>query len=163
MLSTGGPTTLVTQAGGVSIGVTRQPMPVFRQPTGLHLPHYPPNYIPYAPYFSPFYLPPPAIHQFLSNGAFPQQPQGGSMYPAPPVANPKYPVPQYKPGSNTGNAGHIGVPGTYGTYGSNPTGYNLNPAASAGNSTSNDDLGGSQFKENNVYVTGQQVSFIYLT
>nr|XP_043629020.1 GBF-interacting protein 1-like isoform X2 [Erigeron canadensis] len=157
--SIAGPTTLAMQAGGVmqsSIAVTQQPLPVFRQPTGLHLPHYPPNYIPYGPYFSPFYIPPPAIHQFLGNGSFPQQPQGGNMYPAQPVATQKYPLPQYKPGNNTVSSGHIGVPGTYGPYGLNPSVYNPNPAASAGNSASNEDLGGSQFKESNVYVTGQQ-------
>ncbi|KAI3755679.1 hypothetical protein L1987_55485 [Smallanthus sonchifolius] len=153
MLSGAGPTPLATQAGGVmlsSIAVTQQPLPVFRQPTGLHLPHYPPNYIPYNPYFSPLYIHPPAIHQFLSHGAFPQQPPAGSMHPAPPVSTPKYPLQQYKPGSNTTN------PGAYGPYGSNPVGYNLNSAVTAGNSTSNEDVGGPQFKESNVYIAGQQ-------
>nr|GEW70331.1 GBF-interacting protein 1-like isoform X1 [Tanacetum cinerariifolium] len=161
MLSAAGPTPLSTQAGGLMqtpIAVSQQQVPVFRQPTGLHLPHYPPNFIPYGPYFSPFYLPSPAIHQFLSNGAFPQQPQPGGMFPAPPVATPKYPHPhpQYKPGGNPTNSAHIGIPGTYGLYGSSPTGYNQNPAVTAGISTSNEDLGGSQFKESNGYVTGQQ-------
>ncbi|XP_024968360.1 uncharacterized protein LOC112507860 isoform X1 [Cynara cardunculus var. scolymus] len=159
MLSAAGPTPIATQTAGVmqnSIAVTQQPLPVFRQPTGVHLPHYPPNYIPYGPYFSPFYVPPPAIHQFLSNGAFPQQHQAGSMYPAPPVATPKYPLPQYKPGSNAGNSTHIGMAGNYGPYGSPPASYNPGSATTAGNSTSNEDLGGSQFKENNVYITGQQ-------
>ncbi|GKA34229.1 GBF-interacting protein 1-like protein isoform X1 [Tanacetum coccineum] len=159
LLSAAGPTPLSTQAGGLMqtpIAVSQQQVPVFRQPTGLHLPHYPPNFIPYGPYFSPFYLPPPAIHQFLSNGAFPQQPQPGGMFPAPPVATPKYPHPQYKPGGNPTNSPHIGIPGTYGPYGSSPTGYNQNPAVTAGNSTSNEDLGGSQFKDSNGYVTGQQ-------
>ncbi|KAI3708192.1 hypothetical protein L2E82_37327 [Cichorium intybus] len=118
-------TPLATQASG-PIPVTQQPLPVFRQPAGLHLPHYPPNYIPYGPYFSPFYIPPPAIHQFLSNGGFPQQGQSGNMYPGPPVPAGKYPAQHYKPGGNSGN------------------------------STSNEDLGAPQFKENNVYVTGQQ-------
>ncbi|KAI3675127.1 hypothetical protein L1987_84711 [Smallanthus sonchifolius] len=158
MLSGAGPTPIATtQTGGfmqTSIAVTQQPLPVFRQPTGVHLPHYPPNYIPYGPYFSPFYVPP--IHQFLSNNTFPQQPQAGSMYPAPPVASPKYPLPQYKTGSNTGNPVNIGMPGSYGPYGLNPAGYNSGSAATAGNSTSDDDLGGSQFKESNVYITGQQ-------
>ncbi|CAI9294913.1 unnamed protein product [Lactuca saligna] len=169
MLSTTSPTpTAATQTAGVmqsSISVTQQPLPVFRQPAGVHLPHYPPNYIPYGPYFSPFYVPPPAaIHQFLSNGTFPQQPQqgGGGMYPAPPpvaASNSKYPLPQYKPGSN--NSGHIGMAGSYGPYASPPpAGYN--PGSAAANSTSNEDLGGShshshsQFKETNVYITGQQ-------
>ncbi|XP_023752146.1 GBF-interacting protein 1-like [Lactuca sativa] len=158
MLSTTSPTpTAATQTMQSSISVTQQPLPVFRQPPGVHLPHYPPNYIPYGPYFSPFYVPPPAaIHQFLSNGTFPQQPQqGGGMYPAPPpvaASNSKYPLPQYKPGSN--NSGHIG---SYGPYASPPpAGYN--PGSAAANSTSNEDLGGShsQFKETNVYITGQQ-------
>ncbi|KAD4179033.1 hypothetical protein R6Q59_022590 [Mikania micrantha] len=153
ILSGAGPAPLATQTGGLmlsSVAVTQQPLPVFRHPTGIHLPHYTPNYIPYGPYFSPFYIPPPAIHQFLSNGAFPQQPPASSMHPAPPVSTPKYPLQQYKPGSNTSNAG------TYGPYGLNPSGYNMNSAVTAGNSTSNEDLGGSQFKESNVYVTGQQ-------
>ncbi|KAI3753523.1 hypothetical protein L2E82_25578 [Cichorium intybus] len=158
MLSTTGSTPVAaTQTAGVmqsSIAVTQQPLPVFRQPPGVHLPHYaPPNYIPYGPYFSPFYVPPPAIHQFLSNGTFPQQPQGGGMYPAPPVAASKYPLPQYKPGNNTGNSGHIG---SYGPYGATPAGYNPGSGTTAGNSTSNEDHGGSQFKESNVYITGQQ-------
>ncbi|XP_071727138.1 GBF-interacting protein 1-like [Rutidosis leptorrhynchoides] len=149
-------TTLATQAGGSSIAVTQQPLPVFRQPTGLQLPQYPPNFIPYASYFSPLYMPPPAIHQFLSNGgAYPQQPQAG--YPSPQVGPQKFPLAQYKPGSNTPNLGHIGVPGTFGPYGlSAAAGYNPNPAATSGNSSSNDDLGGSQFKENNVYASGTQ-------
>lgn len=158
ILSTAGPTPIVTQAPGVmqsSIAVTQQPLPVFRQPAGVHLPHYPTNYIPYGHYYSPFYVPPPAIHQFLSNGAFPPQPQPGSLYPAPPVASTKYPLSQYKSGNNTGNSTQMGVPGSYVPYGSSPSGFNTTSATS-GNSASNDDLGASHFKENNVYLTGQQ-------
>ncbi|KAK9285319.1 hypothetical protein L1049_024510 [Liquidambar formosana] len=162
VLSAAGPTPLATQAAGVmqsSIAVTQQPVPVFRPPTGMHLSHYPPNYIPYGHYFSPFYAPPPAMHQFLSNGAFPQQPQAGSIYPAPPAAaatGVKYSLPQYKPGTNTGNSAHIGMPSGYGPYSSSPAGYNPSSAATAGNSTTNEDLAVSQFKESNVYMTGQQ-------
>ncbi|XP_011008079.1 PREDICTED: flocculation protein FLO11 [Populus euphratica] len=159
VLSTAGPTPLVTQPVGVM--PTQQPVPVFRPPTGLHISHFPQNYIPYAPYFSPLYVPPPGIHQFLSNGAFPQQPQAGSVYPAPAsaaAAGVKYALPQYKPGANTVNATHIGMPSGYGPYGSSPTGYNPNSAVTGGNTTTSDDLGASQFKENNVYITGQQSS-----
>ncbi|XP_012081521.1 GBF-interacting protein 1 isoform X2 [Jatropha curcas] len=162
VLSTAGATPVVTQAAGViqsSIAVTQQPLPVFRPPTGLHIPHYPPNYIPYGHYFSPFYVPPPGIHQFLSNGAFPQQPQAGSIYPAPPAAaamGVKYSLPQYKPGTNTGNSTHIGIASGYGPYGSSQAGYNPSSAATGGNSTTNEDLGASQFKDSNVYITGQQ-------
>ncbi|KAG8642219.1 hypothetical protein MANES_12G063603v8 [Manihot esculenta] len=162
VLSTEGPTPLVTQAAGLmqsSIAVTQQPLPVFRPPTGLHISHYPPNYIPYSHYISPFYVPPPGIHQFLTNGAFPQQPQAGSVYPAPPAAaamGVKYSLPQYKPGNNTGNSTHIGMPSGYGLYGSTQAGYNPSSTSAAGNSTTNEDLGASQFKESNVYITGQQ-------
>ncbi|XP_074357570.1 GBF-interacting protein 1 isoform X2 [Apium graveolens] len=157
ILSTAGPTPLVTQAAGVmqsSIAVTQQPLPVFRQPAGVHLPHYPTNYIPYGHYYSPFYVPPPAIHQFLSNGAFPPQPQPGSFYPAPPVATTKYPLSQYKSGNNTGNSTQMGVPGSYVPYGSSPSGLNTT-SSTTGNSASNEG-GASHFKENNVYITGQQ-------
>lgn len=102
-----------TQVMQSSIAVTQQPLPVFRQPTGLHLPHYPPNYIPYGPYFSPFYIPPPAIHQFLSNGGFLQQREGRNMYLGPPVLTNKYLPQQYKPGNPS-----QGTDG-YGSYGSN--------------------------------------------
>ncbi|KAJ4730253.1 GBF-interacting protein 1-like [Melia azedarach] len=163
VLSTAGPTPLVTQAAGLmqsSIAMTQQPVPVFRPPTGVHISHYPPNYIPYGHYFSPFYVPPTAIHQFLSNGAFPQQPQAGNVYSAPQAAaaaGAKFSLPQYKPGTNTGNSTHIGMASGYGPYGSSPAGYTPSSgAAAAGNSTANEDLNASQFKENNVYMTGQQ-------
>ncbi|KAI3465549.1 hypothetical protein Pfo_022212 [Paulownia fortunei] len=155
---TASPVPLVTQAAGVmqsSITATQQPLPVFRQPTGVHLPHYPP-FIPYGPYFSPFYLPPPAIHQFLSNGAFPQQPQGGSLYPTPPGTTAKYSVSQYKQGSNTGSSTHIGVPGSYGPYGLSLANYTSSSVTAAITSTSNEDLAAPQVKENNIYVNGQQ-------
>ncbi|XP_019455665.1 PREDICTED: GBF-interacting protein 1-like isoform X1 [Lupinus angustifolius] len=164
LLSTAGPTPLVTQAAGLmqsSIAVTQQPVPVFRTPSGVHISHYAPNYIPYGHYFSPFYVPPPpAMHQFVGNGAFPQQPQASTVYPPPPaVAAPgvKYPLPQFKPGTNAANPTHLVMPSAYGAYGSSPAGYNHSSAAPpAGNSTFNEDLGSSQFKENNVYISGQQ-------
>ncbi|KAG7624425.1 putative GBF-interacting protein [Arabidopsis thaliana] len=161
VLSTASPPPLVTQAAGLmqsSIPVTQQPVPVFRPP-GLHMSHYPPNYVPYG-YFSPFYLPPPTMHQYLSNGAYAQQPQASGVYPPPPgtATGGKYTLPHYKPGTNTGNMTHVGITGGYGpTYGSFPAGYNPTSAASAGNSTSNEDLNSLQLKENNGYsTTGQQ-------
>jgi hypothetical protein len=161
ILSTAGPTAHVSQGMQSSIAVSQQPLPVFRQPPGgVHIPpHYVPNYIPYGHYMSPFYVPP--IHQFLSNGAFPQQAAAaaGTVYQAgPPAVAAKYSLSQYKPGSNnTGNtAANYGGP-----YGSSPAGggYNASSASNTGNSTSpNEELGGgSQFKESsNVYITGQQ-------
>ncbi|KAF8091515.1 hypothetical protein N665_0444s0029 [Sinapis alba] len=162
VLSTASPTPLVTQAAGLmqnSIPVTQQPVP-FLRPPGLHMSHYPPNYIPYGHYFSPFYLPHPAMQQFLSNGAFAQQPQASSVYPPapPPPGAGKYTLPHHKPGNNTGNLTHVGMPGGYGpSHGSFPAGYNPTSAASAVNSTSNEDLSTLQLKENNGYsTTGQQ-------
>ncbi|KAL2547752.1 Kinase-related protein of unknown function [Forsythia ovata] len=157
VLSTAAPTSVGTQASGVmqnSITATQQPLPVFRQPTGVHLPHYPQNYFPYSPYLSPFYVPQPAIHQFLSNGAFPQQPQVGSVYPTPPGAAAKYSISQYKQGPNTGNVAHIGMPGSYGTYGLSMPNYASSSATITDNLTSSDDLA-PQFREN-INVSGQQ-------
>ncbi|KAK8541654.1 hypothetical protein V6N12_014281 [Hibiscus sabdariffa] len=116
VLTTTSSSPVVTQAAGMmqsSIAVTQQPVPVYRSAAGVHLPHYPPNFIQYAPFYSPFYVPSPAIHQFINNGG-------------------------------------------YGPYGSSPASYNPSSAATTGNSTTNEDLGGAQFKENNVYVSGQQ-------
>ncbi|XP_057461579.1 uncharacterized protein LOC130751873 isoform X1 [Actinidia eriantha] len=154
VLSLAGPT-LLTQAAGVmhsSIPVAQQPLPVFRHPNGMPISHYPPNYIPYGHYFSPFYVP----AQFLSNGGFPQQPQAGSVCPAPPGPTAKYSLPQYHAATNTANSTHIGVASSYGPYGSTPAGYNPSSTSTAGNSTSNEDLNTPQFKESNVYIAGQQ-------
>ncbi|KAG2713874.1 hypothetical protein I3760_04G196300 [Carya illinoinensis] len=161
-LSTASPTLLVTQATGLmqsSMAMTQQPVPIFRPPAGVHISHYPPNYFPYTHYFPPFYVPPPAIHQYLGNSAFPQQPQAGGVYPAPSAAaatGVKYSLPQYKPGTNTGNPAHFGMPSGYGPYSSSPAGYNPSCTATAGNATRNEDLTATQFKESGVYISGQQ-------
>ncbi|KAK8639365.1 hypothetical protein V6N13_137752 [Hibiscus sabdariffa] len=73
-----------------------------------------------------------------------------------PTTGVKFSLPQFKPGNNTPNSAHIGMPSGYGPYGSSPASYNPSSAATTGNSTTNEDLGGAQFKENNVYVSGQQ-------
>ncbi|GER33560.1 hypothetical protein STAS_09697 [Striga asiatica] len=160
VLSTASQTPLVTQAAGImqsTMTATQQPLPVFRHPTGVHLPHYPPNYMPYGPYFSPFYVPPPAIHQFMSNGAFPQQPQAtGGLYQSAPGTNAKSSVSQYKQGSNTGSSVQIGVPGNYGPYGLSMPNYTSGSTTAAVTSTSNEDIAAPQAKENNAYVSGQQ-------
>ncbi|GER54041.1 hypothetical protein STAS_31591 [Striga asiatica] len=154
LLSTASQTPLVTQAAGAGVmqSAIQQPLPIFRQPSGVHLSHYPPNYMPYGPYFSPFYVPPPTIHQFLSNGAFPQA--GGSLYQSAPGTNAKFSVSQYnKQGPNTGSSAHIGLPGNYGPYGLSMSTYTSGSATATVTSTSNEDIAA---KENNVYVTGQQ-------
>ncbi|KAK4386312.1 GBF-interacting protein 1 [Sesamum angolense] len=149
---------LVTQAAGImqsSIAATQQPLPVLHQPTGVHLPHYPP-FIAYGPYFSPFYVPPPAIHQFLSNGASSQQPQGGSLYPTPPGTIAKYSVSQYKQGSSSGSSSHVRVAGSYGSYGLSAPNYTPSSATPVLTSTFNEDIAASQAKENYISVSGQQ-------
>ncbi|ESQ29885.1 hypothetical protein EUTSA_v10011305mg [Eutrema salsugineum] len=44
-----------------------------QQATHLFRQQYPPSFFPYGPYYSPFYMPPPYIHQFLSPNGIPQQ------------------------------------------------------------------------------------------
>ncbi|XP_047333989.1 GBF-interacting protein 1-like isoform X2 [Impatiens glandulifera] len=143
-----------------SLSATQQPLPVYRQPAGMHITHYPSNYIPYAPYYPPFYVPPTALHQFLGNNVFPQQPQVGNIYrgtPPPGTAN-KYPFSQYKPGTGPGNSNNHGggVPGSFGSYGSSPVGFNPSSGSTAANSTAGGDFTAQQYKENNVYISGQQ-------
>ncbi|KAL5064019.1 hypothetical protein RYX36_025756 [Vicia faba] len=147
VLSTAGQTQHATQAAGLMQNsiATQQPLPVFRGPGGVHIPHYSPNYIPYGHYISPFYLQPPSIHQYLGNGAFPQQPQASTVYPPPSAVaanRMKYPLPQYKLGTNAANSAHYVMPAAYDAYGSSPSGgYNPNSVETAGNSTSSEDLG----------------------
>ncbi|MCL7035936.1 hypothetical protein MKW94_020706 [Papaver nudicaule] len=162
--STPSPTPHVSQATGVmpsSIPVTQQPVPVFRQPHGMHMPHFPPNYLPYGSYYAPFFVPPPTMHQFLSNTAFPQQPPNGNVYPPPAAATAaatgiKYSLPQFKVGGNAGNPAHIGMQPGYAQFSSLPAGYSPSPASTTSNSTCNEDLVAPQFKENNVYITAPQ-------
>ncbi|PKU82343.1 GBF-interacting protein 1-like isoform X2 [Dendrobium catenatum] len=155
VLSSTGPTPIVAQTPGVlqtSVAAGQQPVPVFRQPAGVHISHYQPNYNLYNQYFSPFYAPPTTIHHFLGNAAiFPQQLPIGSQYPPPTAtagtAPVKYTVSQYKTATNSGSTGQ-------GTYGMNPAGYSS--VVSGGNSTTSEDLSSSQFKENYVFIAGQQ-------
>ncbi|XP_026392957.1 GBF-interacting protein 1-like isoform X3 [Papaver somniferum] len=160
------PTPHASQATGVmpsSISVSQQPVPVFRHPQAMHMPHFPPNYLPYGSYYSPYFVPPPTIHQFLSNSAFPQQPPSGSVYPTPVAATAaaatgiKYSLPQFKVGGTTGNPTHIGMQPGYAQFSSLPAGYSPSPACTTGgNSSGNEDLVPPQFKENNVCITAPQ-------
>ncbi|KAG1327437.1 GBF-interacting protein 1-like [Cocos nucifera] len=163
VLSSTEPTLHATQATGVipsSLAINQQPMPVFRQPAGVHLSHYPPNYHPCSQYFSPFYVPPPTLHHFLSNAAFPQQLPTGSMYLPPAAAaaaNPvKYSLSQYKPPTNNSNPTHTEMPIGFSMHTSSPASYSPTPAMASGSSTGNED-GTMQLKENNANIDGQQV------
>ncbi|KAK8969567.1 hypothetical protein KSP40_PGU003893 [Platanthera guangdongensis] len=155
VLSSAGPT-IVSQTTVVqqtAAAVSQQTVPIFRQPAGVHISHYPPNYNPYNQYLSAFYVPSPAaIPYFLGNPTvFPQQPPTGSLYP-PSTAltgttSLKYPISQYKPATNSGPTGQ-------GTYGMHPAGYSS--ALGSGNSNGSEDPSSSIFKENYVFFTPQQ-------
>lgn len=139
-----------------SVAIPQQSVPVFRQPLGVHIPHFPANYVPYNQYISPFFIPPPTLHPFISNTTFSQPPSTGAMYPAPGSAGilppVKYSLPPFKLGPNTGSQTSIGIPGGHGIYGSSPSVYTNNTTVAE-----NNDVTSSQFKENSIYIAGLQV------
>ncbi|KAL6513945.1 hypothetical protein OROHE_019401 [Orobanche hederae] len=107
--------------------VSPQLFPFYRQQP------YPPNYVPYSPYYSQLYMPP-------QNGGFPHQasPAANNIY--------KFPVPPvYKPGSMT----HYGISTGYGTYGGSSPGSGSG-SGSALPTFGLHDISGSDLKENNI-------------
>ncbi|XP_078171420.1 uncharacterized protein LOC144565509 isoform X2 [Carex rostrata] len=172
ILSSSGSSTVASPAGNIipaSISVPQQSLPVFRHPVGaLQLSHYPPNYLPYNQYISPFYVQPPTLHPFLGNAAgtaFPQQAPTGGIYAAPtgaPGAAPALPMRypqvggQYKPAVNTGALTNVGSASMYSAYGLSTIGYAGASPVTTGNPGESDEMTGAQFKENNMYITGQQ-------
>ncbi|KAL0306229.1 UNVERIFIED_CONTAM: GBF-interacting protein 1 [Sesamum radiatum] len=143
--STTASTPSMSQPRGIaqsSIAVSPQLFPFLRQP-------YPPNYIPYSPYFSQLYMPPQNAHQLLSHSGFPQQPSAGNIY-MPPTAASGVKFPIYKPGNIAGNLTHFGISSGYGSYGASGLGYGSSAALPPGTS-SNNDLTGSELKEKNMY------------
>ncbi|XWS11386.1 hypothetical protein CRYUN_Cryun38cG0079400 [Craigia yunnanensis] len=131
-----------------SVAAAPQAVHLFRQP-------FPPNYFPYPQYLPPFYM--HAMHQFLNPTALPQQPSTGNIYMPPGAAAPgvKFPLPQFKPGTNAGNPAHLTISSGYGPLASSPIGFNLSgPSVTSGSSASKEDLAASQLKENHIYTTG---------
>ncbi|KAI3456789.1 hypothetical protein Pfo_013452 [Paulownia fortunei] len=123
--STTGSTPSMTQPRGIaqsSIAVSPQLFPFLRQP-------YPPNYIPYSPYFSQLYMAPQNVHQLLSH--------------------------IHKPGNIAGNLKHLGISSGYGSYGASGLGYGPGAVLPTGTS-SNDDTAGCELKEKNMYSTIKQ-------
>lgn len=101
-------------------------------------------------------------HQFLSPNGLPQQPSTGNLYlpSAAAAAGVKFPLSQFKAGTNAGNPPHIGIASGYGSYGSSPVGgFNPITAGTSGKSTSNEDLAASQLKDNHIYTTRPLVCF----
>ncbi|XP_052482108.1 GBF-interacting protein 1-like isoform X1 [Gossypium raimondii] len=131
-----------------SVAAAPQAVHLFRQP-------FPPNYFPYPHYLSPFYMHP--MHQFLNPTGLPQQPSTGNVYMPPGVTPPgvKFPLPQFKPGTNAGNPAHLAIPSGYGPLTSPPIGFNLPlPSVTSGSSSSKEDIAALQLKENQIYTTG---------
>ncbi|KAK6149429.1 hypothetical protein DH2020_016954 [Rehmannia glutinosa] len=148
VLTTGTTPTMAQPRGIVqsSIAVSPQLFPFYRQP-------YPPNYIPYSPYFSQLYMPPQNVHQLLSHTGFPHQPSMGNIYMPPTAAaaaasGAKFPIPPvYRPGNMAGNMTQFGISSGYGSYGSSGPGYGSGAALPT---SSSDDIAGSELKEMNM-------------
>ncbi|XP_022716699.1 GBF-interacting protein 1-like isoform X2 [Durio zibethinus] len=135
-----------------SVAAAPQAVHLFRQP-------FPPNCF-YPHYLSPFYMHP--MHQFLNPSGLPQQPSTGNVYMPPGAAAPgvKFPLPQFKPGTNVGNPAHLTIPSGYGPLTSPFVGFNLSfPSVTSGSSSSKENLVPSQLKENHIYTTGPMVPF----
>lgn len=108
----------------------------------------------------------PPVHQFLSPNGLPQQPSTGNVYLSSVAASAaatapgvKFPLSQFKPGSNAGNPAHMGIAAGYGSYGSSSVGFNHITAAAPGKSTNNEDLTSSQLKDDQIYTTRPLVCF----
>eukprot|EP01018_Ginkgo_biloba_P007404 Gb_18522 [translate_table: standard] len=164
VLSTSGPTAQGTQTAGMAqttIPLPQQPMRMFPQPASLHISHFPPSYLPYHQYLSPLYVPSPTIHGFAGNAGYPQLPSGsnfplpsGSSYPSAAAAV-KHTLPQYKPGTASGNSLHRSVPSGFGGYTTAP-GFAVNPAVTEGSPSGFEDIAGPQYKESNLFIPSQQ-------
>ncbi|KAE8713722.1 GBF-interacting protein 1 [Hibiscus syriacus] len=130
-----------------SVAAALQAVHLFHQP-------FPPNYFPYPHYLHPFYM--HAMHQYLNLTGLPQQPPAGNLYMPPGAAAPgvKFPLPQFKPGTNAGNPAHFTIPSGYGPL-TPPVGFNLSvPSVTSGNSSGKEDLTVSHLKENHIYTSG---------
>ncbi|CAH8260301.1 unnamed protein product [Arabidopsis lyrata] len=101
------------------------------------------NFFPYGPYFPPYYMPQPYIHQYLSPNGFQQQsylpPRDDAS--APPGA--ELPLTHIKPGSEIGNSPPTTIPFPYALYA-----FNHIPSAATVNTTHKEE------KKENIYTTG---------
>ncbi|TXG68012.1 hypothetical protein EZV62_009287 [Acer yangbiense] len=130
-----------------SVTAAPQPVHLFRQPY--------PSFLSYGHYLSPYFM--PQMHQYLNPNGIPQQPSAGNVYLSSAAAAPgvKFPMPQFKPGTNAGNPPHIGIAPGYGPFSSSPVGFNPVTAGTSGKPTGNEDFIASQLKDNNhIYTTG---------
>ncbi|CAA0832475.1 GBF-interacting protein 1 [Striga hermonthica] len=118
-----------------SVAMPPQMFTFFRQP-------YPPNYIPYSPYYSQLYnyMPPQNAHQLMGHGGFTHQPPPGPIYVPQSASGAKLPVP---PVYNPANTTHLGnFP--YGALG-------YGSGAVLPSSSQDDDISGSELKDKNMH------------
>jgi hypothetical protein len=167
LISSSGPSFAPTQPGSnsqITSSTPQQALPIHAyaaQPTQGHYG----NFLSYQ-YMQPNYpyMQTPYQHNYTpSNSVYTQAPSGSNY---PPAASPaylaggvtpvKYSWPQYKTSTASGNSPHSAATVAYQGYNSTPSGYTINPSMIAGTSTY-EDVGASQYKDNTVYIPGQQV------
>lgn len=144
-------------------GITQSSIAAVSTPPPQMFPYlrqtYPPNYIPYNPYYSQLYMPPQQAHQLLSHSGFPHQPSASNIYMPPTAAAPgvKFPAPPaYKPGNIAGNMTHYGISSGYGSYGTSRLGYGSTGALPP-RTSNNGDIVGAELKDKNMYSAIKQV------
>lgn len=141
MLPTTGIASSTSQPSGApNASISQQALSPYRQPASIHMPQYPPNYMPYAHYFSPFYLPTP-IHPFFNNPSFAQQPLPSTLYP---------------PSATATTAGSTKYSQYKNSTASSYPSLSSNGPYSSGQPSYNEDPSSTQYKETNVYIPGQQ-------
>ncbi|KAH9571678.1 hypothetical protein CY35_02G106400 [Sphagnum magellanicum] len=169
LISSSGPSFAPTAQPGsnppIALSTPQQALPVHAyaaQPTRGHYG----NFLGYQ-YMQPnySYMQTPYHHNYSPTNTVYTQAPAGSSYP-PPVASPaylagvatplKYSWPHYKTSAASGNpplspSAAVG----YGGYNSTPSGYTINPAVIAV-APDYEDVGGSQYKDNTVYIPSQQ-------
>ncbi|KAH8962528.1 hypothetical protein BDL97_05G106300 [Sphagnum fallax] len=168
LISSSGPSFAPTQPGSnsqITSSTPQQALPIHAyaaQPTQGHYG----NFLSYQ-YMQPNYpyMQTPYQHNYApSNSVYTQAPSGSNY---PPAASPaylaggvtpvKYSWPQYKTSTASGNSPHSAATVGYQGYNSTPSGYTINPSMIGGTSTTYEDVGASQYKDNTVYIPGQQV------
>jgi hypothetical protein len=168
LISSSGPNFAPTQPSSnsqITSSTPQQALPIHAyaaQPTQGHYG----NFLSYQ-YMQPNYpyMQTPYQHNYTpSNSVYTQAPSGSNY---PPAASPayiaggvtpvKYSWPQYKTSTASGNSPHSAATVVYQGYNSTPSGYTINPSMIGGTSTTYEDVGASQYKDNTVYIPGQQV------
>lgn len=157
VISSYGPTSFATPASRVvpsSISFPQQPHLVFRQAVGDMYLIINQAFSHIIRCISPLYVPPRVLHHFMGDVAFPQAStwKHASTSKFSCCAPFKYQASAYKPGANTESQTYAVASGAFGTY--TQSVYPNNNMVPSGTLAEN--VSGSQFKENNIYIAGQQ-------